>query len=133
MIADLCNILRNAKTIAVLGISDKPERDSGSIALFLKSKGYQVIGVHPIIKHVEDIPVVSSIKELPNTVDILDIFLNGDRLYALANDIIRLQPKVVWFQLGVHNDNVRDRLRDTGIEVIENHCIAVSYRNCSQT
>lgn len=130
MMSDLCAILKAAKTIAVLGISDKPERDSGSIALFLKARGYEVTGVHPQLNQVQDIPVVHSLRDLPVGIDILDVFLNGDRLTGIMNDILAIKPKVVWLQLGVHNDKVRDTLRESGIQVIEDHCIAVAYRNC---
>ncbi len=131
MSRDICSILKESKSITVLGISDKPDRDSGSIAIFLKNKGYSVTGVHPQINHVEDIPVYPSLKDIPVKVDILDVFLNGDRLNALQAEILSLKPKTVWFQLGVHNDHVAGVLTENGIEVIQDHCIAVEYRHCS--
>ena len=133
MSRSVCTILKESRNIAVLGISDKPDRDSGKIALFLKSRNYNVVGIHPVIKNVEDIPVYASMKDIPVEIDILDVFVNGDRLEPVLNDIIALKPKTVWYQLGVHNDSVAKALEQNGIEVIQDCCIAIEYRHCSNS
>ncbi len=128
---NICEILSSAKNICVVGISDKPDRDSGRIALFLQSKAYQLSGVHPIVKKVDTIPVYLSISEVPGQIDILDIFLNGDRLPSILEQILTVKPKCVWLQLGVHNDKFVAEVEKNNIPVIQDCCIAIEYRNCS--
>ena len=67
-------IFKESKTIAVVGISDKPERDSGKIAEFLKKQGYTVYGVHPVLTEYAGIKVFSSLKDIPEKIDIVDVF-----------------------------------------------------------
>lgn len=120
-------VLTEAKRIAVVGISDNPERDSGRIALMLKRNNYEVVGVHPKLKDVEGIPVYQSIDEIPGDVDIIDIFINSERLPSIIPSLINKKPKVMWLQLGVHNDEAVKQVESVGIEVIQDKCIAVEY------
>lgn len=128
---NICHELKKAKKITVVGISDKPDRDSGRIALFLKQNGYEVTGVHPTINNVEDITVFKSISEVPGEIDILDIFLNPERINSIINEIIAKKPHIVWFQLGIRNDDAAAILESAGIKVVQDKCIAVEYRFCS--
>ncbi|MCE1187716.1 MAG: CoA-binding protein [Ignavibacteria bacterium] len=118
-------IFQQSKVIAVVGISDKPNRDSGRIAVMLQQRGFTVYGIHPILNNVFGIPVYPSLKDIPESIDIIDLFLSGDKLPSIQDDIIAAHPPVVWFQLGVHNDSVKTALQAKGISVIEDYCIAV--------
>lgn len=126
---DFKRILMECRNIAVIGISDKPDRDSGRIAVRLQQAGYHVTGVHPVLAEVFDIPVYPNITDIPGTIDLIDIFLSGDKLPQLVEEILKVRPKVVWFQLGVHNQEVQKILEDAGIEVIVDHCIAIELRS----
>jgi len=125
-----CDILKSVKTIAVLGISDKEERDSGRIAKFLVSKGYQVVGVHPILKEVFGIPVYKTLLDIEHNIDLVDIFIGSDRIPQLVPDIIKLQPKYVWLQLGIYHQEAIESLEKAGITVIYDACIAIEYNLC---
>lgn len=90
---DICKILKESKTIAVIGISDKPGRISGIIASFLKDKGYNVIGIHPVFKKVNDIKVYSSLNEIDFDIDIVNVFRRSDAIYELVPDILTKNRK----------------------------------------
>jgi hypothetical protein len=125
-----CEILKESKTIAVVGISGKPGRDSGRIALFLKSKGYNVVGVNPIKKEFEGIKVYGSLKDIEFPIDIVDVFRNSASIPQLIPDVLDVNPKVLWLQLGIRNDEAVKPVADAGIEVIQDECIAIEYNFC---
>ncbi len=130
---DYCDVLKQIKTIAVLGISDKEERDSGRIAKFLQSKNYQVVGVHPILTNVFGIPVYKSLEEIDQPIDLVDVFIGGERLPQVLPGLIKLKPKYVWLQLGIFNQEAIDDLQAAGIQVIYDACIAIEYSRCQFT
>ncbi len=122
-------ILVDAQTIAVVGISDKPDRDSGRIALFLKDRGYEVVGVHPSLESVFGIPVYKSLDDIPHRIDLVDVFLSSDKVASISESILKMNPKYVWYQLGVRNDEAAEFLTKKGIQVIQDRCIAIEYRH----
>ncbi len=125
-----CEILKESKTIAVVGISSKPDRDSGRIALFLKSKGYEVVGVHPTQKDFDGIKVYRNLKEIEFPIDIVDVFRNSASIPQLIPDVLEVRPKVLWLQKGIRNDEAVKPATDAGIEVIQNECTAMEYNLC---
>lgn len=129
---NICNVLKESKNICVIGISDNPERDSGRIAKFLAENGFNVIGVHPKLKEVFGIKVFNSLEQITQRIDIVDIFISGERITEMIDSIIKINPKYVWFQLGIFNDYAVKKFENHGIKVIQNHCIAVEYRNCQR-
>jgi predicted CoA-binding protein len=125
-----CEILKESKTIAVIGISNKPDRDSGRIALFLKSKGYTVFGVHPILTEFEGIKIYKKLTDIPETVDIVDVFLNSNSISRIIPDVLEKNPKTLWLQLGIRNDEAVQPAVDKGIEVVQDKCVAIEYNLC---
>lgn len=129
--SDFCSLLSNSKTIAVVGISDKPDRDSGRIAKYLKDKGYTVFGVHPFLTEVFGIQVFKTLKEIPSAIDIVDVFMSSDKVAAITEDVLAVKPKALWLQLGITNDTVISAVAAQGIEGIQDRCIAIEHRRCS--
>ncbi|MGB9664934.1 MAG: CoA-binding protein [Ignavibacteria bacterium] len=125
-----CEILKQAKNIAVVGISDKPGRDSGWIARLLRDNGYKVFGVNPTLDKFEDIPVFKSLKDIPEPIDIVDIFRRSEFVNEIVQDAIQINAKVVWMQLGVINYEAEKLAKEAGLTVIMNRCIAVEFRRC---
>jgi len=127
--ADIRSLLREAKTIAVVGASPKPWRDSNSIMQFLLSVGYTVFPVNPTYTEVLGHRCVPSLREIPEPVDIVDIFRRPDAVVPAVRDAIAVHAKTVWMQLGVVNAEAAKLARDAGLSVIMDKCIAVEYRS----
>ena len=125
-----CEILKEAKTIAVVGISNKPGRDSGRIALFLKNRGYNIIGVNPVQKDFEGIKIYQKLTDIEQDIDIVDVFRNSNSIPDLIPDVLIKKPKVLWLQLGIRNDEAVKPAEEEGIQVIKDKCIAIENNFC---
>ncbi len=127
---EIREVLTRARTVAIVGLSDKPERDSNQVARYLQSQGYRVIPVNPAFPEVlgeKSYPSVSSIqKEI--RVDIVDILRRSDQVLPIAQEAIRRGVKVVWMQLGVENADAGSAVREAGGTEFENLCIMAQHR-----
>jgi hypothetical protein len=121
-------ILREARTIAVVGASPKPGRDSGTIAAFLAAKGYTVIPVNPAYQEVLGMKCYPDLASIGTPVDIVDIFRNPDDVLPIIDEAIAIGAKTVWMQLGVVNAEAAKKAEQAGLQVIMDRCIAVDYR-----
>ena len=123
------HVLTETRSIALMGISPNAERASNRVTAFLVAKGYTVFGVNPgqAGKSIHGAPVVASLADLPEPVDMIDIFRNSDALHSIADEIEALswKPKVVWTQLDVRDDAVAGRLEGQGMTVIQDRCPAI--------
>jgi predicted CoA-binding protein len=125
--AEIRNILMRAKTIAVVGASDKPYRDSNRIAEYLMRKGYTVYPVNPAYKETNGVQCYPDLASLPVPVDIVDVFRNSNAVDEVVTQAISVKAKTVWLQYGVVNEVAASRAESAGIAVIMDHCIAVDY------
>lgn len=125
-----CDLLKDSKHICVVGISDKPGRDSGRIALMLKQEGYHVTGVHPTLREFAGIKVYPSLHDVPGDIDIVDVFMNSKRIPEIIDDVLVVKPRALWLQLGIRNDEAVAPVIEAGIITIQNLCIAIEYRFC---
>lgn len=116
-------LLSDAKTVAVLGLSPKPERDSYRVAAYLQSKGYRIIPVRPAQAQILGEPVVASLEEVAGPVDIVDVFRSPDQVLPHAREALRLKPKVFWMQEGIANREAAELLTAAGIDVVMDRCI----------
>ena len=123
-------IFTNAKTIAVVGISHNQNRPSREIAEFLVREGYKVVGVNPGIKNAGDIPVYPDLKSIPFDIDIVDVFRKSEDIPSIIPGVLDKNPKVLWLQQGIRNDEAVAPVTEKGIKVIQDKCIAVYYRLC---
>ncbi len=130
---EICELLKSAKHICVVGISDKPGRDSGRIALMLKKEGYHVTGIHPTLTEFAGIKVYPSLTDVPGDIDIVDVFMNSSRIPQIIEDVLTVKPKTLWLQQGIRNDEAVAPVAESGINVIQDRCIAIEYRYCSVT
>jgi hypothetical protein len=121
------DILKNARTIAILGLSPKPERDSNMVARYLKEQEYRIIPVRPDQKEILGEKVYASFDDIKETVDIVDVFRNPAQIVPHAHEAIRLKPKVFWMQLNIENREAADLLTAAGIDVIMDRCIKVDH------
>lgn len=121
-------ILIEAKTIAVVGASEKPWRDSNSIMRFLIDVGYKVFPVNPHYSEVLEIPCASDLSRVPRGIDIVDVFRRPEALGSIVDEAITNGAKTLWLQLGVVNDNAAKKAEQAGMNVIMDHCIRMDHR-----
>lgn len=122
------SVLRKAKTIAVVGASPKPERDSGRIAQFLAGEGYNVIPVNPAYQEVLGMKCYPDLKSIGSAIDIVDIFRKSEEVMPVVEEAIAVGASTVWMQLDVVNIEAAGRAEQAGLKVIMDRCIAVEHR-----
>ncbi len=120
------NIL-NYRTIAVVGISDDPERPSHFVASFLESKGYKIIPVNPKLTEWEGKKCYPDLRSIPEKVDVVDIFRRSEAVPPIVEEAIKIKAKVVWMQEGIVNEEAAAKARDAGIEVVMDRCMKKEY------
>ncbi len=116
-------ILAEAQTVAVVGISDKPDRPSHAVARYLKERGYRIIPVNPALKEVLGEKAYPSLSEVPGTVDLVDVFRKSADVPPIAEEAVRSGARFFWMQEGVENEEARTRLEGAGIPVVMDRCV----------
>ncbi|HEV2519733.1 MAG TPA: CoA-binding protein [Thermoplasmata archaeon] len=123
-------VLTRARTIAIVGLSDKPDRDSNEVARYLISQGYRIVPVNPMLPSVlgeRSYPSVASIPpEIP--IDIVDIFRRSSEVPPVVAEALARKVPAVWMQLGVENEAAAESARAHGATVIQNACIMQDHR-----
>jgi predicted CoA-binding protein len=125
---ELKELLTKTKTIAVVGASPKPWRDSGEIMLFLIRNGYKVYPVNPKYDEVHGLKCYPDLKSIPEKIDLVDIFRNPDDVEPVIDEAIAIGVQSVWMQSGVINETAARKAEHNGVEVVMDRCIAVEYR-----
>lgn len=121
--ASLRRLLSSAKTVAVLGLSPKPGRDSYRVAEYLKAQGFRIIPVRPAQAEILGEKAFACLDDVPGPVDIVDVFRSPDQVLPHAREAIRLKPKVFWMQEGIANREAAQLLTAAGIDVVMDRCI----------
>jgi len=129
----ICGILRNTRSIAVVGMSDKPDRISRQIAEFLSDEGYEVVGVNPNCRNGGYIPVYPDLDSIPFEIDLVNVFRRSETIHEIIPAVLRKNPKTLWLQEGIINDEAVRPAVERGIKVIQDKCIAVCLRKCRQS
>lgn len=124
----LTTLLREAKRIAVVGLSDNPSRTSNQIASYLLEKGYEIIPVNPLVKNVFGIPAVPKLSDIEGHVDIVNVFRRPEYLLDVAKDVLEVGPSVYWAQLGLVSEPAFNLLKENGIIPVMDRCIMVEHR-----
>ena len=124
---EIKRILENAKTIAVVGLSPKPERDSNMVANYLKNQGYRIIPVRPGQKEILGEKAYTTLDDIQEKVDIVDVFRNPAQIVPHALEAARLSPNVFWMQLNIENPEAAALLTETGVDVVMNKCIKIEH------
>lgn len=121
---DISDILHNVKTIALVGASNKEDRPSYRVMKFLQDKGYKVIPVSPRLagQTLLGEHVYESLETVPSPVDMVDLFVNADRVATMINEAIALSPNVIWMQIGVVDAASATIAKQAGIDVVMDRC-----------
>jgi len=124
---ELGQLLKKAKRIAVVGLSDNPERTSYMISKAMMDQGYEIIPVNPMIDEVLGTKAVASLREIEGSVDIVNVFRRSEALPEIAEEFVEIDCRVFWAQTGVVNEKVYDFLKGKGYTVIMDRCIKVEH------
>jgi len=116
-------ILSGSKTVAVVGISDKPDRPSYSVAKYLQERGYRVIPVNPFVTEVLGEKAHKSLSEIPERVDLVDVFRKSADVPPIAEEAVRIGARFFWMQEGVESDRAREILDTAGIPCVMDRCV----------
>jgi hypothetical protein len=119
--------LDQAQVIAVVGHSDKPHRTSYQIADYLRNVGYTVIPVNPTLEEINGQKCYPTVSDIPQQVDIVDVFRRSEFLPDVVEDAIRAGAKMLWTQLGVVHDEALQAAQDAGIDLVVDRCIKVEH------
>lgn len=124
---DLKEIFSECKTIAVVGLSDKPNRDSFKVAQYMQQQGYRIIPVHPRVKEVLGEKAYKTLAEIPDKVDLVNVFRKSEDTPQVVEQAIPLKPQNIWLQLGIANDISAALAQDAGISYVQDMCIKVEH------
>ena len=123
----------NYKNIAVVGISDDPERPSHYVAGFLADHGYNIIPVNPKLTEWEGQKCYPDLLSIHVKVDVVDIFRRPEAVPPIVDEAIKIKAKAVWMQEGIVNEEAAAKARDAGIEVIMDRCMKTEYRRLKRS
>lgn len=120
-------ILRDAKSVALVGVSPKPIRASNFVATYLVRTPLTVYPVNPMADEVLGLKCYSSLADLPEPPDIVDIFRSPDAIPGVVDEAIAVGAKVVWFQLGLRHDEAARTALDAGLQVVQDRCLKIEH------
>ncbi|HET6780542.1 MAG TPA: CoA-binding protein [bacterium] len=121
-------ILTTTKTIAVVGLSNKPDRPSYDVASYLKEHGYRIIPVNPTIKEALGEKAYASLKDVPGRIDVVQIFRRPEDVPAVVDDAISIGAKVVWMQPGAENEEAAAKAEAAGLKAVVGACMRTVHR-----
>jgi uncharacterized protein len=130
-------ILKTARTVAVVGLSNKPERASHEVAGYLQAQGYEILPVNPAYagQQILGRTVYATLQEAADVlardgrrIDVVDVFRKSEDVPPIARDAIDVRAGVLWMQLGIENRAAADLARAAGLDVVMNHCMLVEHR-----
>ena len=120
---EIKQLLAKTKTIAVVGLSDKADRDSHRVAAYMQQQGYRIIPVNPAIQETLGEKAYATLKEVPVAVDMVDVFRKADAVPAIVADAIAIKAQSVWLQEGIVHNAAAEAARTAGLAVVQNKCL----------
>ena len=126
---EIYTILRDSKTIAVVGISEVETRASKYVSEYMQREGYTIYPVNPNLDTWNGLKVYNSVVDLPQTVDIVDVFRRSSQVLSLAGDVVEAGAKVMWLQQGIVNNEAAAFVSVAGVKVIMDSCIMVEHKS----
>ena len=120
-------LLKEARVIAMVGLSPDESKPSNRVAQYLTSKGYRVIPVNPGYDEILGEKSYKSLKDIPEKIDIVDIFMRPDKLLPVAQDAVAIRPRAIWLQLGIVNEDARRLVEENGISFVQDRCMKIEH------
>ena len=124
---EIADILHRARTVAVVGISHKPDRDSHKVAKYLQEHGYKIIPVNPKYTEVLGEVCYPDLKSVPEHIDIVDIFRNVEAIPGIVDEAVAAGAGCVWMQLGLTHNEAAGKARCAGLSVVMNRCTKIEH------
>ena len=123
--------------MAVVGLSKDPAKDSHRVARYLQSAGYRIVPVNPFVDTVLGETAYKSLLDVPEKIDIVDIFRPSEAVPAIVEEAIQLKnkhgsPKVIWMQLGIVNEQASKRAKEAGFTVVMDRCMMMEHKRLSR-
>ena len=116
------------KKIAVVGMSKHPEKAAHFVPKYLYENGYDITPVNPTTDEILNKKCYSNLNEVENEIDIVDIFRPSDQVLPIIQDAIKMKPKVIWLQEGIHNPEAEELAKKQGIDVVFNRCMLAEHQ-----
>lgn len=130
----LSDILRDCRTIAVVGLSAEAQRPSHEVAEYLQANGYRVVPVNPKYSEVLGETCYPDLKSIPFAIDLVDVFRRPQDCVPIAEDAVAIGAKVLWLQLGVLNEEAQRLAAAAGLTVVADRCIKIEHaRLCGRS
>jgi predicted CoA-binding protein len=125
---ELRQILTATQTIAVVGLSDKPDRPAHTIPAYLQRQGYRIIPVNPKLSEALGEKAYASLRDISEPVDVVEIFRRAEDVPPIIEDAIAIGAKVVWMQLGIVNEEAAVRAESAGLTVVMDTCMGATHQ-----
>lgn len=125
---EIGELLKRTKTIAVVGLSDSPLRPSYGVSAYMQTHGYRIIPVNPSIKGALGEKAIPTLAEVPEKIDMVDVFRRSEFVPELVDEAIRLKVPAIWLQEGVIHEEAAEKARKAGIFVVMDKCILKEHR-----
>jgi uncharacterized protein len=125
---EIGELLKRTRTIAVVGLSDSPLRPSYGVSAYMQSHGYRIVPVNPSIKGALGEKAVASLAEVPEKIDMVDVFRRSEFVPDVVDEAIRLNVPAIWLQEGVIHEEAAEKARKAGIFVVMDKCILKEHR-----
>jgi predicted CoA-binding protein len=125
--AEITEILHNYRVVAVVGLSDKPDRPSYRVAQYLQEHGYRIVPVNPVRQEILGEKCYATLRDIPFPVEIVDIFRQVDAIPGIVDDAIAVGAKVVWMQQGLEEPHAARRARQAGLRVVMDRCVKIEH------
>jgi len=126
-IKDLRRILTDYKRVAIVGLSADWSRPSNFAAKYLLDHGFEVVPVNPKYDEILGQKCYADLRDIPDPVDVVDLFQRVDRIPPFVDQAIEIGAKVVWMQLGIIHEEAAQKARDAGLEVVMDRCMKIEY------
>ncbi|MBF7081902.1 CoA-binding protein [Desulfallas sp. Bu1-1] len=120
-------LLQKSKTIAVVGLSDKPHRDSYRVAGYMQQNGYRIMPVNPRAKTVLGEKAYQNLLDIAEKVDIVNIFRRSEQVLPVVEEALQLKPRAIWLQLGIINEKAAELAHSAGVTFVMDKCIKVEH------